>query len=76
MLTGGSGRRGSSAHSVHTDASEKSSVDSEFPDEYGGEELPEGAGFMDKVMAALKKGSKTLVRAFVDYGLNCIDDRL
>ena len=38
-------------------------------DEYGETtQLPEDAGFMEKIAAAVKKGSNTFVRAFVDYG--------
>ena len=49
--------------------SDKSSVDSDGGDEYGETtRLPEDAGFMEKLTAAIKKGSKTFVRAFVDYG--------
>jgi len=60
--------------SVHSD---KSSVDSEHDggDEYGETtQLPEDAGFMEKIAAAVKKGSNTLVRAFVDYGPPYSDD--
>ena len=31
-------------------------------------ELKEGAGFLDAISAALSRGAKTFVRAFVDYG--------
>eukprot|EP01036_Dinobryon_divergens_P032611 gene32611-42231_t len=63
----GKNRRNSIAlSSVHSD---KSSVDSDGGDEYGETtRLPEDAGFMEKLTAAIKKGSKTFVRAFVDYG--------
>jgi len=45
-----------------------SDADTEIPDENDPEQVKEGAGFMESLMGIVKKGTSTVVKAFVDYG--------